>query len=100
LARPIGERPIWRTVTTPLRAVGRFSYSLYLIHQMLIDRTLQSARALGATIGAPAADLLQLGGILALAWLFYRAFEKPFLNASLPPAAPSTAVPTASVQSA
>jgi peptidoglycan/LPS O-acetylase OafA/YrhL len=100
LARPVSDRPIWLTIMTPLRAVGRFSYSLYLIHQMLIDRTLESARALGALIGAPAADLLQLGGILAVAWLFYRVFEKPFLNASLPPAAPSTAAPIASAQSA
>ena len=63
-------------------ALGGFSYSVYLVHaplqHLIVDR-------LFARIGLPASlefPALLLGGtpaILAVAYLFHRAFERPFL---------------------
>jgi peptidoglycan/LPS O-acetylase OafA/YrhL len=73
---------------TPLVTLGGFSYSLYLIH-MLVIIVLGRTFALmpGWTMDGPVARFwimfaVGLPVIIGLANLFYRAFERPFLSRS------------------
>jgi peptidoglycan/LPS O-acetylase OafA/YrhL len=68
----------------PMLALGRFSYSVYLIHGpvlMLIYRRIDS---LGLTANARAAVMFLLAPpvALAVAWLFHRAVERPLMPAT------------------
>jgi peptidoglycan/LPS O-acetylase OafA/YrhL len=67
----------------PMRKVGRFSYSVYLIHLPVL--TLLWAWLvipLDVSPGASFALLLGVGfpAVIAVAWLFSRVFEEPFIN--------------------
>jgi len=84
----------WDTLlqaTWPVRLlakVGRFSYSLYLIHQLLIEELRPVGLQLSYAIGWFASDVLVLAGVLGAAWLFSRIFEQPYLNRPLEEFAP------------
>jgi peptidoglycan/LPS O-acetylase OafA/YrhL len=66
-----------------LAVVGQFSYSLYLIHQEMLHAI--APLEAGLTVPRPAIDALVLAAVIGTAWLFHRAFEKPFLNAETRP---------------
>ena len=63
--------------------LGTFSYSLYLIHQPILDTVWLAARSLPITLGVPvffgSGVLLSVG----LAWLFHLAFERRFMPGHL-----------------
>jgi peptidoglycan/LPS O-acetylase OafA/YrhL len=74
-----------------LRTVGTFSYSLYLIHHVVLGLTFHLHQ------GLPPGLVSGLGVAYSIpaAYLFHRIFERPFLNEPLvPQAAPAQAVGT------
>jgi peptidoglycan/LPS O-acetylase OafA/YrhL len=75
-------------------AVGIFSYSLYLTHELILDLLAGPVARLVGTNGwvsTYAALLLLTPACLFLSWLFFYFFERPFL--SRPVALPVTATP-------
>ena len=80
----------------PLVVVGRFSYSLYLIHAPLLQILWQYV-TVPAGLGSAAtfAFLMTAGTLLItlISWLFHLAFEAPFMKASrvTPAGAPAIA---------
>jgi peptidoglycan/LPS O-acetylase OafA/YrhL len=66
----------------PLVGVGRFSYSLYLIHAPTLALLALLCRALGLPVTLGYAVVFALGIPLALlvSYLFFLAFERPFLS--------------------
>jgi len=73
-----------------LRQIGLFSYSLYLVHVPLgIYCVLRLLPDFGGSSGLIIArQLVALGLVLSLAWLFHLGCERPFLRAApVPPAA-------------
>jgi peptidoglycan/LPS O-acetylase OafA/YrhL len=66
-----------------LAVVGQFSYSLYLVHQEML-RAIAPLEA-GLAVPGPVMNALVLAAVMGIAWLFHRAFEKPFLNAETRP---------------
>jgi len=80
----------------PLVSIGRFSYSLYLVHAPILQLVWQFViRPLGLT-GAPAFGVLAVLAtplVLAFAQLFYRLVEAPFVSSRPRPAV--AAVPPA-----
>jgi peptidoglycan/LPS O-acetylase OafA/YrhL len=87
-----GVTPTFRLLLTnllqsrPLRAVGRFSYSLYLIHGpvlMLIYRRID-ARGLSANARAALMFLVAPPIAVAAAYLFHRLVERPLMPAAGP----------------
>lgn len=70
-----GQGPLARVLAHPaLRAVGRISYSLYLLHMLVLSRVL--VHMTGA--GEPLAWLAYLGMSLSLAFAGERLVERPF----------------------
>jgi peptidoglycan/LPS O-acetylase OafA/YrhL len=68
----------------PIVLLGAFSYSLYLVHGPIVELTgaaLQRANA-GPTAAAVTCALL-IPLVLAVAYGFYRVFERPFLSPAL-----------------
>jgi peptidoglycan/LPS O-acetylase OafA/YrhL len=67
---------------TPLRAIGRVSYGMYLIHLQVIDLVVPRAIAayktasFGAYVGTTGAVLVFSFGA---AWIMYILYERPFL---------------------
>lgn len=82
----------------PLAFLGVLSYSLYLIHLVVLDAMLFR---FGNRLGAPLTSLIALGITVALAWVVYETIEKPCARlrrrlasaSSRPSAAPPAAVP-------
>ena len=72
--------------TAPLRAVGRLSYSLYLLHMLVLARVLE----FGAGLGEPVAWLLYLAMSLSLAFASERLVERPLRARSSGPVSSST----------
>jgi peptidoglycan/LPS O-acetylase OafA/YrhL len=71
----------------PLRALGRYSYGLYVYHPFLIafvGSQLATSRLAGLGFSPAGALWLRFGSILALsfaaAWLSWHLYEKPFLG--------------------
>jgi peptidoglycan/LPS O-acetylase OafA/YrhL len=64
------------------QGVGRFSYSLYLTHSPLLAFVWVLVRKLNLPLGPALLVLLALGTVVSLvaAYLFYLAFERPFLG--------------------
>lgn len=71
-------------VTRWLGKVGLFSYSLYLTHELILSH--YHPLVPSHLLTRPAGLLIQIGMLvlaaLLLAWLFFQAFEKPFLAPS------------------
>jgi peptidoglycan/LPS O-acetylase OafA/YrhL len=68
----------------PVVFLGTFSYSLYLIHAPLVD--LVGALLVRAHAGAATSVLVWAGvivAVVAIAYAFYRVFERPFISSSL-----------------
>ncbi len=78
--------------------VGRFSYSLYLIHQLLLERIRDAAALLARTLGTLPTEMLVLGGTMLCAYGFFLVFEKPYLNPALSLNAASTMGSSAEAQ--
>jgi peptidoglycan/LPS O-acetylase OafA/YrhL len=71
----------------PLVTVGRFSYSLYLIHVpvgVFVFMRHVAPLLAGSAFGFAFAQLAGLALVLCAAALFHRAIEKPFLSAAPP----------------
>jgi peptidoglycan/LPS O-acetylase OafA/YrhL len=66
-----------------LRAVGAFSYSLYLVHHLALGLTMRLHQGLPA----PLISVLGVAYSIPVAYLFHRIFERPFLNEPLAPQA-------------
>ena len=65
----------------PVVTLGTFSYSLYLIHGPLVLLTAAAlARYHAGTALSAAAYAVLVPAVVALAYGFYRAFERPFLS--------------------
>jgi len=65
----------------PVVLLGTFSYSLYLIHAPLVDVTGAALTRLHAGVAASAlAYGILVPLVLALAYAFYRGFERPFMS--------------------
>ncbi|MFT7680085.1 MAG: peptidoglycan/LPS O-acetylase OafA/YrhL [Planctomycetota bacterium] len=56
-----------------LRGIGAISYSLYLVHRMILDRVVDNA----AAWSDPLPMLFFLFASISLAWLLWRAVERP-----------------------
>jgi peptidoglycan/LPS O-acetylase OafA/YrhL len=83
----------------PIVLLGAFSYSLYLVHGpivLLTGAALQRANA-GTTAAAVTCALL-IPLVLALAYGFYRVFERPFLSPALRASIERETSPEGSVQ--
>lgn len=63
--------------------VGKFSYSLYLVHRPILEALEPASRFIQQRFGWAAADVWVLSLVLLSAYGFYRLFEKPFLNRAL-----------------
>jgi len=96
--------PVGRVLNLrPLAFVGVLSYSLYLIHQVVLYAVASHA---GGRLGVPAIALVSLAITLALAWGVYEAIEKPcarlrrrlVAGSSPPSAVQAPAVPTLAVE--
>lgn len=78
------EKPHWLEAR-PLVALGRFSYSLYLVHMPVLAVFHHTLGLAHLTLSATTVFLLELGGALPLclgvAYGSYRAFELPYLRA-------------------
>lgn len=59
-----------------LRGVGAISYSLYLVHRMILDRVVDNA----AAWADPLPMLFFLFASLSLAWLLWRVVERPAMG--------------------
>jgi peptidoglycan/LPS O-acetylase OafA/YrhL len=72
---------------SPLASIGRFSYSLYLIHAPILQLMwLYALKPLGLSNTAIFIALV-VGGlpiILGVSYLYFKAFEAPFMNTSAP----------------
>lgn len=105
-----GASPIRAVLSwTPVERVGIFSYSLYLIHPLVVQPTWLLLRRLELAPGPEAVLLLVTAVPLSLlvAWLFFLVAERPFLGAASPflrrrgdTAAPTPAVPSPAGQGA
>lgn len=76
--------PITRLLASkPLSGVGKFSYSLYLVHHPLLQIMFVTRPAIVSTPPREFVYLLIVGLpiIFYCCYLFYRAFEKPFISA-------------------
>ena len=65
--------------------VGGFSYSLYLMHAPLLQIVWQymlQPLDLRPGVGLVALELVGIPLVVTAAYLFYRVFERPFVNAS------------------
>ena len=81
----LGRRIVMRFLEAPtLVALGKFSYSIYLLHAPVLALVALAARELG--LRAPAAYLLAIfWGIpltLIVSYFFYLVAERPFMSAS------------------
>jgi peptidoglycan/LPS O-acetylase OafA/YrhL len=68
----------------PVVFFGTFSYSLYLIHAPLVD--VVGALLIRAHAGAATSIVVWAGvivAVVAIAYAFYRVFERPFISSSL-----------------
>jgi len=63
--------------------VGKFSYSLYLVHRPILEALDPVSHFIQQRFGWAAADVWVLSLVLLSAYGFYRLFEKPFLNRAL-----------------
>jgi peptidoglycan/LPS O-acetylase OafA/YrhL len=67
----------------PVRRVGRFSYSVYLIHLPVLT-LLWAWLVIPLDVSPTASFALLLGlgfpAVIAMAWLFSLVFEEPFIN--------------------
>jgi peptidoglycan/LPS O-acetylase OafA/YrhL len=72
----------WRPVRI-LGFVGRFSYSLYLVHRPVLEALDPASHFIQQRFGWAVADFWVLSLVLLSAYAFYRVFEKPFLNPAL-----------------
>ena len=72
----------------PIAALGAFAYSLYLVHMPCLNMLSRLLASLSAAPAVRAAILAAAGVpvIVALAYLFFYVFERPFLS-SRPPSA-------------
>jgi peptidoglycan/LPS O-acetylase OafA/YrhL len=75
-----GERPGAGLVVRALCAVGLFSYSLYLTHEVVIVAVKQVGLRLGLNIWS--IMICRITIAVALAYPFYLMFERPFINRS------------------
>jgi peptidoglycan/LPS O-acetylase OafA/YrhL len=75
--------------------VGRFSYSLYLVHRPVMEALDPVSQFIQPRFGWAVSDVWVLSLVLLSAYGFYRLFEKPFLNQALTPN-PSPALVVAS----
>jgi peptidoglycan/LPS O-acetylase OafA/YrhL len=81
--RPVDDR-IMRTLPGKLLgALGKISYSLYLVHIPLMGVLDWFDKRIRPRYGLAAADVFMVSSVLLLSWAFYRLFEKPFLNRPL-----------------
>jgi peptidoglycan/LPS O-acetylase OafA/YrhL len=65
----------------PVVVLGTFSYSLYLIHAPLVDVVGAGlARAHAGVAASAIAYAALIAVVLALAYAFYRVFERPFMS--------------------
>jgi peptidoglycan/LPS O-acetylase OafA/YrhL len=72
----------------PLAFVGMFSYSLYLIHAPLLQAQWQYAVRplhLGSGLTFMLLAVIGVPAVLAMAYLFYRTCERPFMNSRARP---------------
>ena len=72
--------------SAPLRAVGQLSYSLYLLHMLVLARVLE----FGTGLVEPIAWLLYLAMSLSLAFASERLVERPLRARSSGPVSSST----------
>jgi peptidoglycan/LPS O-acetylase OafA/YrhL len=63
--------------------VGRFSYSLYLVHWPMLNLLEPASRWIQRHFGWAVSDLYVLSLVILSAYVFYRLFERPFLNTAL-----------------
>jgi len=83
-----GKWPLVRA----LGFVGKFSYSLYLVHRPVLEALDPVSHFIQQRFGWAASDVWVLSLVLLSAYVFYRVFEKPFLNPALKPISSSALV--------
>jgi peptidoglycan/LPS O-acetylase OafA/YrhL len=94
-------RPVdgWLAKTIPGRlfgGLGKFSYSLYLIHIPVVGALGFLEKRLEPRIGTVGCDLFIVTAVLGSSYCFYRLFERPFLNRPLSDqSAPAAEAPVA-----
>lgn len=64
--------------------LGKFSYSLYLIHIPVVGLLYWAEKRWEPRLGMPLVDTFMIAAVLLASWIFYRLFERPFLNRPLP----------------
>jgi peptidoglycan/LPS O-acetylase OafA/YrhL len=73
--------PVRLLALRPVVLLGTFSYSLYLIHAPLVDVTGAALARLHAGVAVSAlAYAVLVVSVIALAYAFYRVFERPFMS--------------------
>jgi peptidoglycan/LPS O-acetylase OafA/YrhL len=77
--------------------LGKFSYSLYLVHVPVMGLLGGLERRIRERLGTRCADLFMVAAVLGASWAFSRLFERPFLNRPLVER-PRAAAPEPSVE--
>jgi peptidoglycan/LPS O-acetylase OafA/YrhL len=81
--RPFDQRMVRSLPGRALAGVGKFSYSLYLIHIPVVGMLYAVEKRLRPHIGDAGCDVIVVSTVLLASWVFYRLFERPFLNRPL-----------------
>jgi peptidoglycan/LPS O-acetylase OafA/YrhL len=83
VVRPFDERLARTAVGRVFGGFGKFSYSLYLVHIPILGALNGLEKRLHPRIGGPATDVCVVAMVIFFSWVFYRLFERPFLNRPL-----------------
>jgi len=97
--RPFDARLAKTLIGRSFGGLGKFSYSLYLIHIPVVGGLGFLEKRIERRVGMIGADIFMVGSVLLSSYVFYRLFERPFLNKPLgDQTAPAAEAPVAVIR--